>query len=138
MRWHNVLAGITTIFFASSVLADKNYDAQIDALQNEILKIKQAQNTPDKNQAYFKKGKGLSIESIDGKYSFQLKGRIMYDMAGMLSYERDDAGTVSDVAMDNGWGSEFRRLRFSIKGEVGDGWGFAFQPDFCLVYFVLV
>jgi len=68
MRWHNVLAGITTIFFASSVLADKNYDAQIDALQNEILKIKQAQNTPDKNQAYFKKGKGLSIESIDGKY----------------------------------------------------------------------
>lgn len=130
MRWHNVLAGITTIFFASSVLADKNYDAQIDALQNEILKIKQAQNTPDKNQAYFKKGKGLSIESIDGKYSFQLKGRIMYDMAGVLSYERDDAGTVSDVAMDNGWGSEFRRLRFSIKGEVGDGWGFAFQPDF--------
>ena len=50
------------------------YDSQIDALQNELLKIKQEMGS-DKSKAYFKKGKGLSIKSTDGKYSFQIKGR---------------------------------------------------------------
>ena len=28
------------------------------------------------------------------------------------------------------FGQEFRRLRFSIKVKIGDGWALAFQPDF--------
>ena len=40
----------------------QDYDAQIDALQNELLKIKQEMKS-DKSKAYFKKGKGLSIKS---------------------------------------------------------------------------
>ena len=52
----------------------QDYGAQIDALQNEILKMKQEMNQGTNNKAFFKKGKGLSIESSDGKYSFQIKG----------------------------------------------------------------
>ena len=99
------------------------YDAQIDALQNELLKIKQEMSS-DKSKAYFKKGKGLSIKSTDGKYSFQIKGRAMYDM-GLITSNRFGALQGQDS-----FGSEFRRLRFSIKANVGDGWGIAFQPDF--------
>ena len=99
------------------------YDAQIDALQNELLKIKQEMGS-DKSKAYFKKGKGLSIKSTDGKYSFQIKGRAMYDM-GLITSNRFGALQGQDS-----FGSEFRRLRFSIKANVGDGWGIAFQPDF--------
>ena len=47
----------------------QDYGAQIDALQNELLKMKQEMNKGTNNKAFFKKGKGLSIESSDGKYS---------------------------------------------------------------------
>ena len=30
----------------------------------------------------------------------------------------------------NGFGSEFRRLRFDIKGKIGNGWAWVLQPDF--------
>lgn len=102
-------------------------DKSIDLLQNRILKIEEKLNKSEsKSKAYFSKGNGLSIKSYDGKYKFALKGRMMYDIGGLLNYKLDD----SDVSMDNGFGSEFRRLRFSLKSEVGNGWGFAFQPDF--------
>ena len=59
-------------------------EAQIDALQNEILKIKQDMAS-DKSKAYFKKGKGLSIKSSDGKFSFEIKGRLMYDLSAITA-----------------------------------------------------
>ena len=101
-------------------------EAQIDALQNEILKIKQSMAS-DKSKAYFKKGKGLSIQSIDGKYSFQIKGRAMYDISQVGGFHEGQLGAADHY---DGFGAEFRRLRFSIKVNAGDGWGFAFQPDF--------
>mgnify|MGYP001162828310 FL=1 len=103
-------------------------EAQIDALQNEILKIKQ-EMASDKSKAYFKKGKGLSIKSSDGKYSFQIKGRLMYDFSAITA-GNDTVDNPSRADNIGTFGNEFRRARFSIKGEVGDGWGFAFQPDF--------
>tara|TARA_B100000524_G_scaffold240414_1_gene128402 strand:+ start:12542 stop:13924 length:1383 start_codon:yes stop_codon:yes gene_type:complete len=112
------------IFIGNQAIAAGEYDAQIDALQNELLKMKQAMAS-DKSKAYFKKGKGLSIKSTDGKYSFQIKGRAMYDLSYITNSDRIDS-----VADTQSLGSEFRRLRFSIKVGVGDGWGFAFQPDF--------
>jgi hypothetical protein len=101
-------------------------EAQIDALQNEILKIKQNMAS-EKSKAYFKKGKGLSIQSIDGKYSFQIKGRAMYDISQVGGFHEGQLGAADHY---DGFGAEFRRLRFSIKVNAGDGWGFAFQPDF--------
>ena len=123
--------GIVVMAFgtmASSVIA-QDYGTQIDALQNELLKMKQEMNS-EKNKAYFVKGKGLSIKSIDGKYKFAIKGRIMYDVGGVLDYENTAADGTTTELQEHGLGTEFRRLRFLIKGEVGDGWGFAFQPDF--------
>lgn len=102
------------------------YDAQIDALQNELLKIKQEMNS-DKNKAYFKKGRGLSIKSVDGKYSFQIKGRAMFDLTQVGGFHEGQLGAADHY---DGFGAEIRRIRFSIKVDTGDGWGFAFQPDF--------
>ena len=74
----NSILGISPLISTANA---QDYDAQIDALQNELLKIKQEMKS-NKSQAYFKKGKGLSIKSTDGKYEFQIKGRIMYDVIG--------------------------------------------------------
>ena len=134
MKIKTFILAITFSFSVVSKTNAENYSAQIDALQNELLKIKQQMNS-DKSKAYFKKGKGLSISSMDGKYSFQIKGRAMWDMSAILGgNDKIDDGNCSQNCSrseDIGtFGQEFRRLRFTIKGELGDGWGFAFQPDF--------
>ena len=106
----------------------QDYGAQIDALQNELLKMKQEMNKGTNNKAFFKKGKGLSIESSDGKYSFQIKGRAMYDISHIDGMTNDSS--VGHANKFDSFGAEFRRLRFSIKVGLGDGWSLAFQPDF--------
>ena len=106
----------------------QDYSAQIDALQNELLKMKQEINKGTNNKAFFKKGKGLSIESSDGKYSFQIKGRAMYDISHIDGKTNDSS--VGHANKFDSFGAEFRRLRFSIKVGLGDGWSLAFQPDF--------
>ena len=125
------IAVMTTAAYVSQANS-QDYGAQIDALQNELLKMKQQMNTGDKGKAYFEKGKGLRVKSTDGKYMFQIKGRLMYDVGGLINYETKSNATTAgaDVATNDSIGSEFRRLRFTLKGEVGNGWGFAFQPDF--------
>ena len=126
-----ILTGISILGISPLITTAnaQDYSAQIDTLQNETLKIKQEMKA-EKSKAYFLKGKGLSIKSSDGKYKFELKGRIMYDVGGVLDYENTAANGTTSELQEHGFGSEFRRPRFSIKGEVGDGWGFAFQPDF--------
>ena len=108
----------------------QDYSAQIDALQNEILKIKQKMaKGSGENKAYFKKGKGLSIKSSDGKYEFKIGGRIMYDLTQLLDYE-SGIGNMTVHETGNGFGAEFRRLRFDIKGKIGNGWSWVITPDF--------
>ena len=129
---NKILTGVavmTSLAFVNDA-SSQDYGAQIDALQNELLKVKQQMNSGDKGKAYFEKGKGLRVKSMDGKYKFQIKGRLMYDVGGLLNYETETATDTDAKVAEGGLGSEFRRLRFSIKGEVGNGWGFAFQPDF--------
>ena len=75
-KYFTGIAIMTTGIFISNVNA-QDYGAQIDALQNEVLKMKQKINQSSKeDKAYFVKGKGLSIKSTDGKYSFQIKRKI--------------------------------------------------------------
>ena len=114
-------SGLSAAAMFNAAHADQ---AQIDALQNAVLELKQ-EMSKEKSKAYFKKGKGLSIESTDGKYSFQMKGRIMYDLTYITNSDQ-----INSASNTQTFGSEFRRLRFSIKANVGDGWGVAFQPDF--------
>ena len=49
----------------------------------------------------------------------------MYDLTYITNSDQ-----INSASNTQTFGSEFRRLRFSIKANVGDGWGFAFQPDF--------
>ena len=141
------LIGLATMSFGPNHVWSQDYDSQIEALQNELLKLRQemSSNKSDKSKAYFKKGKGLSIKSTDGKYSFQIKGRIMYDIAALLNAEKTVSGVTSDFSEGlaasggggfgtDGMGSEFRRIRFTMKGDVGNGWGFALQPDFAEIH----
>ena len=115
----------TTVSYANA----QDYSAQIDALQNELLKIKQEMSKGGDNKAYFKKGKGLSVISADGKYSFQIKGRAMYDISHIGGFDDSSVSQDTDNKIDS-FGAEFRRLRFSLKVGLGDGWSLAFQPDF--------
>ena len=136
-KFYAGLAVIGTSAFFSGANA-QDYDAQINSLQNELLKIKQEMGSSS-SKAYFKKGKGLSIKSSDGKYEFAIKGRAMFDMAALLGGNSlADYSTTGATGCDNcsraddigTFGQEFRRLRFSIKVKMADGWALAFQPDF--------
>ena len=46
------IAIMTTVAYVSQANS-QDYGAQIDALQNELLKMKQQMNTGDKGKAYF-------------------------------------------------------------------------------------
>ena len=118
----------TGAFFGTASAQD--YGAQIDALQNEVLKMKQEMSKGSgDSKAYFKKGKGLSIKSTDGKYEFKIGGRMMYDLTQLIDYESGNSN-MTQHETGNGFGAEFRRLRFDIKGKIGNGWAWVIQPDF--------
>ena len=73
MKKLSCLIALASVGATVSYANAQDYSAQIDALQNELLKIKQEMSKGGDNKAYFKKGKGLSVISADGKYSFQIK-----------------------------------------------------------------
>ena len=57
--------------FSNAIAQD--YSAQIDALQNEILKMKQEMSKGSgDSKAYFKKGKRVEHQSSDGNMSLKL------------------------------------------------------------------
>ena len=125
-----IIGGLAVMALSASLgnSAKANVDAQIEALQNELLKIK-SEMGKEKSKAYFSKGKGLSIKSNDGKYEFKIGGRMMFDLTQLVDYETGST-TTTKRETGNGFGTEFRRLRFDIKGKLGDGWSFVLQPDF--------
>ena len=59
------LIGLATMSFGPNHVWSQDYDSQIEALQNELLKLRQemSSNKSDKSKAYFKKGKGLCMIS---------------------------------------------------------------------------
>lgn len=57
-----------------------------------------------------------------GGWSFKPRGRLQYD-AGVIS-----APSSTDV--DDGFGSEARRIRLGVEGDVPGGFGYKFEADF--------
>ncbi len=55
--YEKIFTGIAVMTAAAYVSQanSQDYGAQIDALQNELLKMKQQMNTGDKGKAYFEK-----------------------------------------------------------------------------------
>lgn len=66
--------------------------------------------------------KGAPQISTDSGWSFKPRGRLMYD-----------AGTISapdGLGIDDGFGSEARRARLGVSGDMPGGFGYKFEVDF--------
>ena len=57
MKKLSCLIALASVGATVSYANAQDYSAQIDALQNELLKIKQEMSKGGDNKAYFKKGK---------------------------------------------------------------------------------
>ena len=66
--------------------------------------MKQQMNSGDKGKAYLKK-EDLRVKSTDGKYKFQIQGRIMCDVGGILDYEGTLADGTTGKLTEGGLGS---------------------------------
>ena len=94
-----------------------------DYLMNDETrkKIVKAGLTPE----YFSWKNGLRFETGDGKFKFKLGGRIMNDW-GWFDEDNDILRNIGDQVD----GTEFRRARLYIAGEIYNNIGFKAQYDF--------
>ena len=82
--------------------------------------------TSDEQISVSTTGGGVKVKSDNGN-SFQLGGRIMYDMDffdGLYN-----SGFNDDRAGDSSSEAEFRRTRLEMKGSVAKSWGYKFVVD---------
>ena len=84
--------------------------------------------TSKENIAIKTTGGGIKIESDNGN-SFQLSGRIMYDMDFFDGLYNSDFGAGDDNLGDDASEAEFRRTRLEMKGSVAKNWGYKFVVD---------
>ena len=73
-------------------------------------------------------GGGIKIKSDNGN-SFQLGGRIMYDMDFFDGLYNSDFGAAADELGDDASEAEFRRTRLEMKGSAGKSWAYKFVVD---------
>ena len=66
--------------------------------------------------------KGAPEIKADGGWSFKLRGRLQYD-AGITS-------VPSSTGRSDGFGSEARRARLGVSGDMPGGFGYKFEVDF--------
>jgi len=73
-------------------------------------------------------GGGIKIKSDNGN-SFQLGGRIMYDMDFYDGLYNSDFGATANELGDSASEAEFRRTRLEMKGSSGKSWAYKFVVD---------
>jgi phosphate-selective porin OprO/OprP len=73
-------------------------------------------------------GGGIKIKSDNGN-SFQLGGRIMYDMDFFDGLYNSNFGAADANLGDSSSEAEFRRTRLEMKGSSGKSWGYEFVVD---------
>ena len=78
---------------------------------------KQAKDAADGLRVFWKDG--LRMESADKRYKFKLGGRVHYDV-GFFSPDDDTKAAVESGTTRIEDGSEFRRARIEMSGEVAD------------------
>ncbi|TNE46109.1 MAG: hypothetical protein EP341_10260 [Sphingomonadales bacterium] len=66
--------------------------------------------------------KGAPLIEAEGGWSFKPRGRLQYD-AGFTS-------APSSTGRDDGFGSEVRRARLGVEGDIPGGFGYKFELDF--------
>jgi phosphate-selective porin OprO/OprP len=90
----------------------------------ELLKKAEAEKEPSTFRVYWKDG--IRIDSRDGRFKFQLTGRIMNDWAVFSA----DSDTEAFFNENFGSGTEFRRARLGLGGTIYDVLDFKAEYDF--------
>ena len=80
---------------------------------------------PAANELQWSWNNGLRFESADGAFKFKFGGRIQWDNTW---FHADDAFTASGLETDDG--TEFRRSRIFISGDIYEDYFFKAQYDF--------
>ena len=103
-----------------SVLRDNGTitDEQYQRIARAIEKGSDDEAT-EEAEPQVKTGGGFEIARYDGKFSFELGGRLMIDAAG---YD-EDLNRLGD-------GTELRRARLDAEGRMFGDWGYEFEIDF--------
>lgn len=102
-------------------------EAKVDqaAASSESVESSASSGAGNEFTWYWKEG--LKFDSNDGAFKLKFNGRIQLDNA---FYDEDDA--ISDVTGDGPWGAgtEFRRVRLEVAGDIYDDIYFKAQFDF--------
>lgn len=126
-----MLAGNASARELEEILEDKGVISDKEAAESK------SSRAPKGSPLWLHWDKGLRASSPDGKFKFKIGGRIMNDWA--VFDEDDDIGdffgetdeeTGAIIPQEFGSGTEFRRVRFYVEGEVYDRITFKTQYDF--------
>jgi phosphate-selective porin OprO/OprP len=123
-----VIAGMAlAIFDAGPAAADKTLEAQIESMQNELIRIKsQTQSIaaePKSNTGCIATAKGGIQVACDNGFAAKAGGRLMIDTA---FYGSDNASGATKL----GDGTEMRRARLFLAGTLfNENWAYKTEID---------
>ena len=97
--------------------------ARIDSLEAELAQAESApQASAESSDETSIEWKGAPVISTESGWSFKPRGRLQID-AGSI-------GAPSSTGADTGFGSEIRRARLGVEGDIPGGFGYKFEVDF--------
>ena len=97
--------------------------ARIDSLEAELAQAESApQASAESSDETSIEWKGAPVISTESGWSFKPRGRLQID-AGSI-------GTPFSTGADTGFGSEIRRARLGVEGDIPGGFGYKFEVDF--------
>ena len=97
--------------------------ARIDSLEAELAQAESApQASAESSDETSIEWKGAPVISTESGWSFKPRGGLQID-AGSI-------GAPSSTGADTGFGSEIRRARLGVEGDIPGGFGYKFEVDF--------
>ena len=97
--------------------------ARVDSLEAELAQAESApQASAESSDETSIEWKGAPVISTESGWSFKPRGRLQID-AGSI-------GAPSSTGADTGFGSEIRRARLGVEGDIPGGFGYKFEVDF--------
>ena len=97
--------------------------ARIDSLEAELTQAESApQASAESSDETSIEWKGAPVISTESGWSFKPRGRLQID-AGSI-------GAPFSTGADTGFGSEIRRARLGVEGDIPGGFGYKFEVDF--------
>lgn len=95
---------------------------QLSGLTERIAELEQAEQHRAERQAKVTAGaRGVRVESPDGTYNFRVNGLVQLDSRWYLNSEAR--------GRDGNSGFDLRRVRPTIQGQLGNGFGFRITPE---------